>query len=257
VSSPLSILDYHRPVDFRIGDVISKTFTILSRRFLTFFVLVGIVQLVPTVMRMIVEPMSRGRGAASADDWPANLLQNLAVGLVQFIMSSFASAVVVHATFQDLRGKPVSAMESFGHGVSRIIAVAVSSVLVGLLTGIGFLLCLIPGLIALTAMAVTMPACVVEELGPIASMSRSNDLTGGNRWPILGVAVVGGVIALLVGMVIGFALPGADSLVQQLAMWLWGTVAGCFTSVYTAILYHDLRAVREGIGIDEIASVFD
>jgi hypothetical protein len=30
-----------------------------------------------------------------------------------------------------------------------------------------------------------------------------------------------------------------------------------FSSVFTAILYHDLRAVKDGIGIGQIASVFD
>jgi hypothetical protein len=38
---------------------------------------------------------------------------------------------------------------------------------------------------------------------------------------------------------------------------VWEVLSGSYTSVYAAILYHDLRAVREGIGIDEIASVFD
>jgi hypothetical protein len=50
---------------------------------------------------------------------------------------------------------------------------------------------------------------------------------------------------------------GAPGLPSQLAEWVWEVLSGSYTSVYAAILYHDLRAVREGIGIDEIASVFD
>jgi pheromone shutdown protein TraB len=98
---------------------------------------------------------------------------------------------------------------------------------------------------------------VVERLGPIESMSRSADLTTGHRWPILGVAFAWGLIVIVVTIAIAAAMQGTSSLATQLLTWIWQVLSGSFTAVYSAILYHDLRAVREGIGIDEIASVFD
>ena len=41
VSGPLSILDYKQPVEFRIGDVLVKSWGALTRHFLTFFLLAG------------------------------------------------------------------------------------------------------------------------------------------------------------------------------------------------------------------------
>jgi hypothetical protein len=109
----------------------------------------------------------------------------------------------------------------------------------------------------MTAMAVVVPACVVERLGPLESMSRSADLTTGHRWPILAVAVAWAVIVFVVTISVTAAMPLTPALPRQLATWIWQVLSGSFTAVYAAILYHDLRAVREGIGIDEIASVFD
>jgi hypothetical protein len=253
MGAPLSILDYRQPVEFRIGDVIVRTWNILSRHFLTFAVLVGIAELLPLLLTVYW-----GYASPAVDRSRSTIaITTMAIGLLSFILASFAQAIVVFAAFQDMRGRPVSAAESFRQGVSRLFPVIVASILVGLLVGLGTLLCLVPGLIAMAAMAVVLPACVVERLGPIQSMSRSSDLTSGHWWPIIGVGVAWAIIALVVTLSIQAALPGLSSLPQQLATWVWQVISGSFTAVYAAILYHDLRAVREGIGIDEIASVFD
>jgi hypothetical protein len=249
MGSPLSILDYRQPVEFRIGDVVIRSWNILSRHFLTFVILVGIAELLPLVLTLKLK----------VDETVPSISAGFTVfgiGILTYILSTFAHAIVIFAAFQDLRGRPVNAAESFKEGVRRVFPVLVASLLTGLLVGIGVVLCIIPGLIAMTAMAVVVPACVVEQLGPIDSMSRSADLTSGHRWPILGVAVAWGLIVLVISMVIQAALPSAE-LPRQLLTWTWQVLSGSFTAVYAAILYHDLRAVREGIGIDEIASVFD
>ena len=252
MSAPLSILDYRQPVEFRIGEVIIRSWNVLSRHFLTFAVLVGIAELLPLLLTLYwgytgPRRVQLGTGV---------VLNGLLIALLQFILTSFAQAIVVFAAFQDLRGRPVSAAESFRHGVSRLFPVIVASILVGLMVGIGSMLCLVPGLFAMAAMAVVLPACVVEKLGPLKSMSRSSDLTTGHWWPIIGVGAAWLIIVFVVSASIRAALPG-EALPAQLLTWAWEVVSGSFSAVYAAILYHDLRAVREGIGIDEIASVFD
>jgi hypothetical protein len=253
VGSPLSILDYRQPVEFRIGDVVIRTWNVLSRHFLTFVLLVGIAELLPLVLSLYWTRRTLGNLAFSTETAAATA----GIGLLQFILTSFAQAIVVFAAFQDLRGRPVVAGESFRQGVSRLFPVLIASILTGLLVGVGTLLCLIPGLIALTAMAVVLPACVVERLGPLEAMSRSGDLTTGHRWPILAVGAAWMVIVAVVGLAIQVSMRGVATFPSQLATWIWQVLSGSFSSVYAAILYHDLRAVREGIGIDEIASVFD
>jgi hypothetical protein len=252
MGSPLSILDYHQPVEFRIGEVIVRSWNILSRHFLTFVILVGIAELLPLVVNLY---LAREDEAIPAG-WPAGLAV-YGSRFLGFVLSTFAQAIVVYAAFQDLRGRQPNAAESFRHGVGRVFPVIIASVLTALVVGVGFILCIVPGLIALTAMAVVVPACVVEQLGPIDAMSRSADLTSGHRRPILGVGVAWVLITLIVGASIGVAMRDAAGLPSQLAEWVWEVLSTSYTAVYAAILYHDLRAVREGVGIDEIASLFD
>jgi hypothetical protein len=241
VSGPLSILDYRQPVEFRIGDVFVKTWGVLTRHFVTFFLLVGITE----VPILLLRPTSRQYALF------------LLLGFLNLFLSEFAQAVVVFAAFQDLRGKPVLIGESLMHALRRFLPVIGLSLLMALVLSLGLLLCIVPGLIALAALQVALPACVVERLGPIRSMSRSTDLTSGHWWPILGLLVAFYVVILVVSAGIRRALPLEPALPFTVASGVWRVASASFSSVFTAILYHDLRAVKEGIGIDQIASVFD
>ncbi len=253
MSGPLSILDYRQPVEFHIGDVFVKSWGVLTRHFVTFVLLVGIAEVPLLVANSGLQSSAPHVGRLSAS---AVLLSLLALFL-QLFLTVFAQSVVVFAAFQDLRGKEVTVGESLRQGLSRFVPVILLSVLMGLVLVLGLMLCLVPGLIALAALYVALPVCVVERLGPIRSMSRSTDLTSGHWWPILGVVVAMSLVTLIVNAAIRSALPLEPAMPSVAAAWIWGVLANSFSSVFTAILYHDLRAVKEGIGIEQIAAVFD
>ena len=42
-----------------------------------------------------------------------------------------------------------------------------------------------------------------------------------------------------------------------IAEWAVTALFGAFYAVVTAVSYHDLRVVKEGVGIEQIAAVFD
>src|ERR1043166_2198426 len=98
MGSPLSILDYRQPVEFRIGEVLVRTWNILSRHFLTFILLVGIAEILPLIVNIYIVNGEFGNPFA---------LQAAAFGsqLLSFILGTFAEAIVVYAAFQDLRGR--------------------------------------------------------------------------------------------------------------------------------------------------------
>jgi len=253
VSGPLSILDYRQPVEFRIGDVFVKTWGVLTRNFVTFFLLVGIAEIpLLATNTWLLADVRRGTVSALMIG-----LISMAATFVQLVLTLFAQAVVVFAAFQDLRGQPVLVADSLRQALRRFLPVIALSLLMAVVLLLGFMLCLVPGLIALAALQVALPACVVERLGPIRSMSRSTDLTSGHWWPILGLLVAFYVISIIVSYAIRAALPYQPVFPFVAASWIWAVLTACFSSVFTAMLYHDLRAVKEGIGIEQIASVFD
>jgi hypothetical protein len=230
-------------VGFRIGDVLQHTWGVLSRHFLTFLLLVGIADLIPVIFSVF----------ADVRQGPAQFAHTLLL----FTLSSFAHGIVVFAAFQDLRGRPVDALSSFQCGLARLLPlVALTLLYVVLLLG-GLLLCIAPGLLVLAALPVISPVCVVERSGPIRSIRRSVALTRGCRWPILAVEVSWFVLFAVTLLIVRAALGPGETFPKQLAQWVFNTPLGTFLSVFHAILYHDLRAMKEGIGIKEIAAVFD
>jgi hypothetical protein len=235
---------YQRPVEFRIGDVLVRSWRILSRHFLTFLVLTGLIDLARLAVKL------------QWDQNPRNLGRSFAMMGPEMIPGFIAEALVVFAAFQDLRGRPVNAVESIRQVASRLLPVLAAAILTALVEIAGLLLCLIPGIVVGAVLTVVIPVCVVERLGPVKSMSRSAELTHGHRWPIVGVNTAWLVISLLVNALIRRAIPGS-TFPAELMTWAWGALSGSYSAVYGVTLYHDLRAVREGIGIDEIASVFD
>ncbi|MGA7239188.1 MAG: hypothetical protein WBY44_26135 [Bryobacteraceae bacterium] len=251
MGSPLSILDYRQPLEFKLGDVIVRSWIILARHLLAFLGLVAILEAIPLIGLPKLAPLLARPGGIMA-----NLLVSTVGGFVAMMFSALSQAVVVYATFQDLRGREVNPVESFSRGLGRVVPAIATSILEALAVAIGLVLFLAPGLIALAAFSVALPICVVERAGPLRSLSRSAELTRGYWWPILGVALAIIIVSAVVGLAIRAALP-ASGLPATIAAWAWNVFVTAYSSVYAANLYHDLRAVKEGIGIQEIASVFD
>jgi hypothetical protein len=251
MGTPLSILDYRQPLEFRLGDVIVRSWSILVRHAIAFFWLVAVLQVIPLIALPRLGTLLGRHGGAMP-----NLLVSMVGGIVAMMFSALSQAVVVHATFQDLRGRDVKPVESFSQGLARVLPAIATSLLVAFAAGIGLILLIAPGLIALAAFSIALPICVVERAGPLRSLSRSAELTRGYWWPILGFAVALLIVSAVVGLSIRAALP-VSGLPVTIVTWAWNVWVTAYSSVYAANLYHDLRAVKEGIGIQEIASVFD
>jgi hypothetical protein len=99
---------------------------------------------------------------------------------------------------------------------------------------------------------------MLEGLGPLQSMRRSAALTKRHRWKVFGIYVLIVVVSALTGSGIrvvfaaaGFATGG------MLAMTVWNALFSAYHSIIVAVMYHDLRVLKDGIDIDRIAAVFD
>ena len=117
---------------------------------------------------------------------------------------------------------------------------------------------LFPVFIVLTMLYVSVPACVVERLGPIKSMGRSARLTKGHRWKIFGLLAATIIVAVVVQSILGgLARTAGGPLLALLVLLLWNTVWNAFQAILAVVTYHDLRVAKEGVDTDQIAAVFD
>ena len=242
---------------FRAGVVFGQSFSILCRNIVPF----GLLYLAVNAPSSLYALALAGKPDADAD--PGVRVLNLAEGFLGLI----AAAAVTYATVQELRGRRVSFGEFFGRGLAQGGAAIRVALLSGILLILAFIALVVPGVILYVMWWVAIPVAVIERPGAMASLRRSAALTAGNRWRVFGlilsftlaVVVVG---ALLGGLAAGLAFAvGADEVridqVSTLAGWLLAALLMAAQAVLTAVSYYHLRVAKEGVGIDEIAAVFD
>jgi hypothetical protein len=244
---------------FMIGDVLGRTFSILGRNFVPFFLLSAVATL-PQLFVLLSSPTTQGTFIARPA--AASVVLPLVIG---FVLKLFTQAVIVHAAFQDMRGRSVSVGDSLRVGFSRFLPVLGVIIVEGLGIGAASLLLIVPGVILMLMWYLTLPACVVEQLGVGESLNRSAELTKGHRLKIFGLILLVGIGGLIVGGVIGAVVGGVlvavgtpvGHIALGLVQYLVQALIAVFGAILVIVLYRDLRAAKEGIDTDQIAAVFD
>ena len=234
--------------DFRVGRVLNRTTSVFSRNFLTFFIVTAVASAPLLVLKGFTDETNPGLTIALA----------LVGILLAVVLYTLAQAVVLYGAFQDMRGRPVNLSESFSVGMERFFPIVGLAIIVSLLVGLASILLIVPGLILFTMWFVATPVCVVERLGPNASMRRSTQLTKGHRWKVFGLILLLVIISAVISPVVEFGLAAvAGSTVALIGSLIWNGVWGAFYAIAVVVTYHDLRVAKEGINIDQIAAVFD
>ena len=229
----------------RVGTVFNRAWEILAPNFALFFGVTFVVAL-PNLLLLLNPPGSPNLG------WSAFIA--IFGGL---ILNTIGQAVILFGAFQYLRGQPVQLGEAFQRGLARFLPILGLALLYGLGIMLGAMLLVVPGLILLVMWAVAVPSCVVEELGPVASLKRSAGLTKGHRWQIFGIMIVLLIGSGVMSQLIGFMLRPAGAVVAALAGVVWTAVWAAYWNCVLIMIYHELRVAKEGVDTEQIASVFD
>lgn len=244
--------------EFSVGSVLGRTFSTLFGKIGLFCGLTFIASLVVFLLALLL---------------PSQDNNDLLEKIVNLIMNSMVQSSMAYAVFQVLRGFRVTLGESLSYGVSRMLPVIFTSLLMGIavafisfggvlmiyaLKGFGLFLFLLSMLLIVMLMciwAVAIPGCTVEKLGPLESLTRSAELTRGYRWKVFALILVTYAIIAALGAFIG-VIASSHMVFAILSLFLL-LLPQAFMNVMTSIMYFDLRTVKEGIGLDALADVFD
>lgn len=272
---------------FRVGAVLSRGMGLYFRHIVSFLV-IGIVTYLPLIAFTIafgdryeeVDP-------ASPSGMPGGgVIAAILVTLVGFMCWCAMSAGVTYGVISSMRQGGFRVGIALNAALRAILPLlglsligaalgAVGGVVLGLLSLIadggpiiGIIGLAVVGCYLLVRWWLSVPAVVVEGLGPLAALRRSTELTAGYRWRVFFVVLLwllAAVVVMVVATLIIAAIFGADgaepsaagSLPLEIAGTLLELVLGGIGSAVVAVGYHDLRIAREGIGTDDIARVFD
>ena len=243
---------------FGVGAAISKSLAIFAKGWWKFFVLT-LIPLAPyyvyefATQPTTLEALQTGQQAGGTYFVSLGFRSVFAMA-----MSSLANVTCLYGAYQVMRGKDFSVGESLSAGFARLLPALGTTFAVVILVMIGFVLLVVPGIIAMLMMYVALPVCVVERLGPFASMGRSRFLTKGSRWKLLGLALLMYLAILVLGGIfggVGAYLGGF--LGYRIGAMPVSILIYAFFSVLAAVVYHDLRVAKEGVDVDTLAGVFD
>jgi hypothetical protein len=251
---------------FSIARSLSITFGVLGRNFVPMMTIAVIV----TAVQSVIEYVLSG-GDVTGGEGSENSFLNI-------ISYGFITAPVTYATFQDLRGTRIGVSEMMAGGFKKIgrvmgaaFAIGVVAVLAILLVVALYFASAFVGVAAGIAAAVfffyifviwfaLVPVQVMEDSKFFAGFGRAADLSRGRRWGILGLLLVYLVIIVAVSVVIfgiiavvAVAAPIAGLILTIPFLALYSVIG----AIMPAVVYYLLRAEKEGVGIDEIARVFD
>jgi|SRR5580658_5924820 hypothetical protein len=229
-----------REAGLRVGTVFGRSAGVFARHIIP-FCLLGALYAAPNLI-----PAPPGKEVSAL------------APLLQLLFTPITQAIVVYATFQDLRGRPFAITESFRRGLSRFFPIIGLSICWVIVIVIGFGMLVVPGVLFLTMFLVALPACVVERLGPIESMTRSAELTKGHRWKVLGLLLLLGLAVMVGSFILGaILLLWSGTTASTIGILVLQALFGAYESIIVAVLYSDLRMARDGIDLEQVAAVFD
>ncbi|MBL0126738.1 MAG: hypothetical protein IPP83_04605 [Flavobacteriales bacterium] len=169
-------------------------------------------------------------------------------------------------------------------GFSQMGSYFGASFLVGLLSMVGLVLCILPGIYAYTVLSLALVSHAIERTGGAGALGRSNQLVSGDFWPTLGLVIVIGMINailnyivqlpfMITGLVVGIntgldaletgentGLPGWFSLFSSIStavQWCVQMLTYPIVAVCMALKYFSRVEETEGQGLQEKIAGFE
>lgn len=200
---------------------------------------------------------------------------SILIKVISYILSSFAVGVVTISAFKSMAGKAVDFQTSLSMALAILVPLMITSFIatgipmaltfgvsimgafLGPLGIVVIVAAMIIGIMLIFRWLMAVPACIVEQKGPLESLKRSADLTDGYRWSIFWILFVYAIIYSILAMIIGAIATFISGILAIFVIAAIQVVSvGLFGVIYTSI-YTKLRNHKEGDNIEEILKVFD
>jgi hypothetical protein len=272
-----------RPLE--VGEILGGALEAIRRNARTVLGLSAAAAGVQAVIALFVQRYANLEGGRAIDQSdPANpqvywgqlakvLGSTLGLSLLSSIFAAVLTGMIVVVVTEDVVGRKASLELVWSKVRSRIWRLIALSLLVGVLSAVGLVLCLAPGIWLWGIWAVAVPALIIENRGIGQALRRSQNLVRGTFWRVWGIRALGFGITLALGGVLS-ALAGALAAVAtgDQPAGLLGTGAGSlswgyllisaigtavvvtFTAPFQAsldsLLYVDLRMRKEQLTVE-------
>lgn len=246
-----------------IGDILDATFR-LYRDYFARYLSIALVVYVPfAVLTGVVQSFQPDPAAGPPDPTQLTGQLGLLIGslglyfLFAIIFLPLCNGALVHNISSAYLGEDLGTKDSYARAAPRLVRLILAQILVGLACMVGFVLCVVPGVIFMLWFMLTPTVVMLETRGAMASLERSRELMRGN----LGKGFVLWLVIIILQMFVG----GAAGAIVAVVPWPHMFFAGFFQTVLSAfivpiqlapliLLYYDLRIRKEAFDLEQLAS---
>ena len=187
----------------------------------------------------------------------------LATLVIGFVAGQLATGASFKSVAQAYLGERTAWRDSLRFALARLHSIVWIVVLGGILTVIGFVLCIVPGVYLSVAFAVALPVLLTEGVRGRKALQRSRHLVRGRWWRTAGLLLVAGLLAGIVGVAVSTAVAALAFAAPDnpVVLFFVGAVSGTvgslvttpFSAAYHTVLYFDLRVRREAFDLQLLA----
>jgi len=253
----LVVLAARRPDDgtpiIEVGAVLQDAFGVIRRNWLGFLPVALLIEGIP---ELVVEAL--GQTLAMEDKYFIEEYSSAAYFIESIFIGYYFQAVMVAAAVESLEGNRPALGHSLIVALRRLLPVLAAMLLSWLILLAGYMLLIIPGLIAAAALAVVVPVIMQEGKGPIDAVMRSRELTSGSRARILILLL--GYVALAASVEIPTAILGGalgdSTLFPAIVEGIGASLTALFLAALLASLYVHLRRARGEGTTDVLEDIF-
>jgi hypothetical protein len=242
----------------RIGEILSAAFQLYRRHWRTLMAIAAVVVVPLTLLQYGIGHWFRTNGQQLQDQvvvstsfW-AVASASLLAALVGLLLYQVLTGAITRNIAAEVAGQDLGLEQSYRFGFARLGPILVVSILVGLATGLGLIVFIIPGIYIGVRLAVSTQALVVEDKRGTEAMRRSWDLVGGRWWHAALTLLVAGLITAVVNAVITGPFSAGAWFLQGVAAAIATTVTLPYGALVGVLLYLDLRARKERLDLDTL-----
>jgi hypothetical protein len=186
------------------------------------------------------------RVVATGGSWADTAVVALAA-VVALLGLAVVAGALTRAAVAAASGEDLGIGRSYRFGIGRVWPLLLVLVTSWLLTTLGAVLLVVPGVIVGVLLVVSVPALVVEGGRARHALSRSVDLVGGHWWHTFGTVLLAWLLLGLVVVLVdaGVGRLGRGWLAETVAQALSITLVTPFAALVGLLLYLDLRSRKE------------
>lgn len=194
---------------------------------------------------------------APSPNIPGLLIGGLGTFIFAVVFLPWCQAALVHNISATYLGEDLGAVPSYRRAGPRVFRFVISAILVGLVSMLGCCMLVVPGIIFWLWFALVGPVIMLEDLGPIAAMSRSRQLMSGNLGKAFLLGFVVGLLSFFFQVfIMAFQafIPWPHLFLEFFVPNVLGVLLLPIQLAPTILLYYDIRIRKEAFDLMMLAN---